>query len=257
MPNRPFILLSNDDGFDASGLRYLVEGIADLAELMVVAPAYERSGASHSISLKVEMALQARGANQYAFDGTPVDCLQFALRNLVPHKPDLVISGINHGANLANDTLYSGTVGAALAGAAAGIPALAVSLVDYHENKTNYFANALKVVRRLIKMRHQLDEFQKSVININVPNIPEAEFKGLKVTRLGERIYGEEFIPGEIPNTFRYFHEEPINFGGHNYDVTEIKNGFATFSVLKPTLFDAERNRNLKELLTNVEVGIT
>ncbi|MFW7379087.1 MAG: 5'/3'-nucleotidase SurE [Oligoflexus sp.] len=255
MSNRPFILLSNDDGFDAKGLQFLIDGLASQARLMVVAPAYERSGASHSISLKVDMALQERAPSHFAFDGTPVDCVQFGLRNLVPEKPDLIISGINHGANLANDTLYSGTVGAAMVGAAAGIPSIAVSLVDYRHKGENHFANALTVLSELLKIWHHLDDFQKRVININVPNIPAEEFRGIKVAQLGERIYGEEFHPGEIPNTFRYFHEEPINFGGHDFDVTEIQNGFATLSVLRPSLFDAEKNRHLSDVLQVEQKG--
>jgi len=256
MSKLPFILLSNDDGFDAEGLRFLIDGLEAQARLMVVAPAYERSGASHSISLKVDMALQERAPNQFAFDGTPVDCVQFALRNLILEKPDLVISGINHGANLANDTLYSGTVGAAMVGAAAGIPSLAVSLVDYLGKGSNHFQNALMVIQKIIKSRHKLGHLQKRVININVPNIPQDQFLGLKVTKLGERIYGEEFLPGEIPNTFRYFHEEPINFGGNDFDVTESQNGFATLSVLQPSLFAEADNHHLRDILQLETLGI-
>ena len=144
---KPFILLSNDDGFDATGLRYLVSYLETKYEIMVVAPAYEKSGASHGISLKAEMALQERAPNQYAFDGTPVDCVLFALRNLVEKKPDLIISGINHGANLGNDTLYSGTVGAALAGAQHAILRLLFLCATTTKEK-NYFSHAAEVLEK-------------------------------------------------------------------------------------------------------------
>ena len=248
MSSKPFILLTNDDGFDAAGLQALIDALDQMADLIVVAPAFERSGASHSISVYHDLALQERDPDRYAFDGTPVDCVQFALRNLVNRKPDLIISGINHGANLGNDTLYSGTVGAAMAGCAEGITALAVSLVNYRHH-THYFETAVSLVVRLVKQRHALGGFHNRVLNINVPNVPIGELKGTRLCSLGERIYSEEFVPGKLPGSFRYNHSEPINFGGHNVDVTEIQAGYATVSVLRPLLFDKRKQEELDELV--------
>jgi 5'-nucleotidase len=251
MSKKPFVLLSNDDGIQADGLQHLCDGVREFAEVMVVAPVHERSGASHSISLKAEMALQEWGEARFAFDGSPVDCVQFAMRNLVPKKPDLMISGINHGANLANDTLYSGTVGAAMVACSSGVPALAVSLVDYHPRRENYFSTAVAQVQRLLKRGLWFDDFQGRVLNLNVPNIPSEECRGLKVAQLGERIYSQEFRPGDIPNTYRYHHEEPINFGGTDMDVTEIQNGYATLTVLRPSLYDHVGTETLKSMLNH------
>ncbi len=255
MSSKPFILLTNDDGFDAAGLQALINALQEQAEIMVVAPAFERSGASHSISVGHDLALQERGEGRYAFDGTPVDCVQFALRNLIQHKPEMIISGINHGANLGNDTLYSGTVGAAMAGCVEGVVGLAVSLVNYRKDQ-HHFETAVDVVLKLLRQRHRLSEFQNRVLNINVPNIELAKLRGIKLCSLGERIYGEEFIAGKLPGSFRYNHTEPINFGGTNVDVSEVKDDFASVSVLRPLLFDVEKQQLFEKLLADKKLDL-
>lgn len=243
------ILMTNDDGFDAEGLRTLQASLSEKVKLTIVAPAFEKSGASHSISLKHELTLFERAKDQYAFDGTPVDCVHFAMRNLLLEKPDLVLSGINHGANLANDTLYSGTVGGAMVGCIEGVPAIAVSLVDYEKNGINHFDTAVFVVNQLLAKKAVLNEFSRRVININVPNIPVSDLAGIVTTDLGERIYADEFLPGRIMHTFRYNHKAPVNFGSAESDVSRIKDGFATVSVLKPSFFDADANVKMDQLL--------
>lgn len=250
MDKLPHILMTNDDGFDAEGLRALVKSVKEVARVTVVAPAFEKSGASHSISLKSELTLFEKAQDEYAFDGTPVDCVHFAMRNLLSEKPDLVLSGINHGANLANDTLYSGTVGGALVGCIEGIPAMAVSLVDYAKGDAeNHFDTACQVVRSLLKKMPGLVDFRRKVININVPNIPASQLNGHKLASLGERIYADEFLPGNIPHTFRYNHKAPVNFGAADSDVMIVQDGFASISVLRPSYFDQAASKAFEALL--------
>ncbi|SMF62316.1 5'/3'-nucleotidase SurE [Pseudobacteriovorax antillogorgiicola] len=246
MSQKPFTLLTNDDGLHAEGIQAVQEGLKDLIDPLVVAPARERSGASHSVSLGRDLHLQEAENNVYSFDGTPVDCVLFTLRNLVRDKPDFCISGINHGANLGNDTLCSGTVGAALAAANEGIPSIAISMVGrgpYH------MATAIHVLKQVFAMRHKVfSKIHSKVLNINVPNIPVGELQGLKVAKLGERIWSEEFVAGKDPGSFRYHHEEPINFGGSEFDVTAVQDGFASLTVLEPNLMDRHSHDILEDL---------
>lgn len=246
MSHKPFTILTNDDGIDAEGLQRVIAGVADLVDPLVVAPARERSGASHSISLGRDLHLQDRDQQVFALDGTPVDCVLFALRNLVRDKPALCISGINHGANLGNDTLYSGTVGAALVAASEGIPAIAISM----DSRGPYeFDTAIYVLREVLKNRQKIfSRIHTKVLNINVPNLPLAQLKGIRLGKPGERIWSEEFVAGGEPNTFRYHHEEPINFGGSGFDVTAVTDGYASLSVLAPSLFDQHSHEILEDL---------
>ena len=126
------ILLSNDDGYQAAGLRLLADALANLAEITVVAPDRNRSGASNSLTLDAPLRVEQVESNVYSVNGTPTDCVHVAITGLLDDEPDMVISGINHGANLGDDVLYSGTVGAAMEGRFLGFPAVAVSLVTAH-----------------------------------------------------------------------------------------------------------------------------
>ena len=246
MSQKPFTILCNDDGLRAEGINAVYEAVKDKLDPLILAPARERSGASHSISLGVDIHLKEEDDHAFAFDGTPVDCVLFALRNLVKEKPDLLISGINHGANLGNDTLCSGTVGAALAAAREGIPAIAISMDGY---APYHFETAVHVLNKVLEKRNKIfSKIHPRVLNINVPNIPLSELNGIRVCQLGERIWSEEFVAGTTPDSFRYHHEEPINFGGSGYDVTEVKDGFASISVLHPSLFDRHSNDLLEDM---------
>mgnify|MGYP003688115097 CR=1 FL=1 len=246
MSHKQLTILTNDDGLRADGIQAVYEAVKNICDPLLLAPAQERSGASHSISLGKDIHLHEEHDHSYSFDGTPVDCVLFALRNLVKEKPDLLISGINHGANLGNDTLCSGTVGAALAAANEGIPAIAISMDGrgpYH------FETATHVLLKILEQKQKIfSKIHPRVLNINVPNIPLAELKGIRVCKLGERIWSEEFVAGKTPGSFRYYHEEPINFGGKGFDVSELKDGYATISVLHPSLLDKHSNDILEDL---------
>ncbi len=248
MSSRLLTLVTNDDGIHAAGIRAVIDQLSENIDPFIVAPMRERSGAGHSITLGRDIHLKEISANEFAFDGTPVDCVSFALRNLVKEKPEFCISGINLGANLGNDTLCSGTVGAALAAAKEGIPGIAVSIVGRHG--PYHIDTAIAVLKSLLHYKNEIiSHIHNRILNVNVPNLPEEQLKGIKVCQLGERIWSEEFVSGKSANSFRYHHEEPINFGDDNTDVVAIENGWATVSVLVPSLFDSSTTEGLEKLI--------
>jgi len=178
------ILVSNDDGHRAEGLRILVHHLRELAEVTVVAPDRNRSGASNSLTLDRPLRIHHETDGTVAVEGTPTDCVHLALTGLLDKEPDMVISGINAGANLGDDVLYSGTVAAAMEGRFLGLPAIAVSLVSEHP--THYATAAVvacTLVRRLVDDPLPAD----TILNVNVPDLPMAEIKGFEATRLGHR----------------------------------------------------------------------
>jgi 5'-nucleotidase len=190
------ILLSNDDGYQARGLNLLAQGLADLAEIVVVAPDRNRSGASNSLTLETPLRVEQVAANVYYVNGTPTDCVHVAITGLLDLEPDMVISGINHGANLGDDVLYSGTVAAAMEGRFLGLPALAVSLVleDGH-----HFASAVAVVRRILDKIRNEPLPRDTILNVNVPDLPEAAIRGMRSTRLGFRHKSEPVVKAYDP----------------------------------------------------------
>jgi len=186
----PRILLSNDDGILARGLGVLGEVCATVGQVTVVAPDREQSGTSHSLTLHRPLHATRRADGAFQVDGTPTDCVLLALGVLMPEQPDFVISGINHGSNMGEDVLYSGTVAAAFEGLVAGIPSIAISfaggdldLLDSHRPGLE------RLVRRLVRVK---DFPKETLLNVNIPGIPADDVKGVKVTRLGSRVFHEE-----------------------------------------------------------------
>ena len=176
------ILLSNDDGVHALGIKVLHEELAKIAEVMVVAPDRNCSGASNSLTLLNPLRTHTMENGFIAVNGTPTDSVHLGVSQLI--TPDLVVAGINCGANLGDDTLYSGTVAAATEGRHMGMPAIAVSLVGKHEQ---HYQTAAVVTSKFIQRLQSHPLAADQIININVPDIPLAELKGVKVTRLGSR----------------------------------------------------------------------
>jgi 5'-nucleotidase len=186
---RPLILLSNDDGVRAPGLRALAEALAGLGEILIAAPDRERSAASHAISLDHPLRVEEVEPKVFAIDGTPVDCVYLALHHLVPRTPDLCLSGINNGFNLGSDIFYSGTVGAALEAALRGVPAMALSL----ERKVPQdFSHAAAFCRDLvvdILARGPSAIEPQTFLNVNLPTGP---VRGVRPTTMGRRIYRDQ-----------------------------------------------------------------
>lgn len=183
------LLLSNDDGVHSPGLQTLARILSEIAEIKVIAPDRDHSGASNSLTLTRPLSLQHTKEGFTAVDGTPTDCVHLGISQRFGFGADRVVSGINTHANLGDDVLYSGTVAAAMEGRFLSQPAIAVSLVN--RGRENY-DTAAKVVRDLLKKERTLAVAPRTILNINVPDIPYEELKGIQVTRLGHRVKGGE-----------------------------------------------------------------
>ena len=175
------ILISNDDGYQAAGMQTLIDELKKIADLIVVAPDRNRSGSSSSLTLGKAVKVTKVDDNVYYTDGTPTDCVHIALSGLIDFIPDLVVSGINHGPNMGDDTIYSGTVAAAMEGYLLDIPSFAVSMGN--DNPKNFITGA-KVTVDLIKLYNK-KKFATTLLNINVPDIPYSNLEGIEITRLG------------------------------------------------------------------------
>ena len=189
------VLLSNDDGVYAEGIHALAYALADLAEIVIVAPDRNRSGASNSLTLDQPLRVTNIEPNTYSVQGTPTDCVHFALNELLKDDlPDLVLSGINHGANLGDDVLYSGTVAAAMEGHFLGVQSIAFSLVG-----KRHFATAGKIARQLVLQHLSSPIPTNRLINVNIPDLPFEQVEGIQVTRLGARHHAENMIKQKDP----------------------------------------------------------
>lgn len=176
-------LLSNDDGYFSPGLAKLAETLARYGEIVIVAPERDRSGASNSLTLDRPLTVRKAPSGFYFVNGTPTDCVHLALTGLLPFRPDMIFSGINHGSNVGDDTLYSGTVAAATEGFLLGIPSVAVSLTHH----AVHLETAGKVVESLLAHCIANPFHQPILLNVNVPDVPHEALRGMVVTRLGRR----------------------------------------------------------------------
>jgi 5'-nucleotidase len=190
------ILISNDDGFLAPGLAALARALSTIAEITVVAPDRNRSGASNSLSLINPLRMMTHENGFISVNGTPTDCVHLAVTGLLQEMPDMVVSGINEGSNLSDDVLYSGTVAAATEGRFLGLPSIAVSLAG---PKCQHYETAAQVAKNLV-LRLVSDPLPSdTVLNVNVPDLPLSEIKGIQVTRLGTRHVAEPTIKSVDP----------------------------------------------------------
>jgi 5'-nucleotidase len=190
------ILLSNDDGYFSPGIALLAERLAPLGEVTVVAPERDRSGASNSLTLDRPLSVR-RAANGFLFvNGTPTDCVHLAVTGLLDFLPDMVVSGINLGANMGDDTIYSGTVAAATEGFLLGIPSLAVSLAS---KEGLYFESAARIARELVERFHRAPAAQPVLLNVNVPDVAPERLGAIEVTRLGKRHKAEPVVNMKTP----------------------------------------------------------
>jgi len=190
------ILLSNDDGYQAPGLQILADALSENHEISVVAPERDRSGASNSLTLDRPLRAYRAKNGFYYVNGTPTDCVHLAITGLLEAEPDMVISGINAGANMGDDVLYSGTVAAAMEGRFLGLQAIAVSLTSF---EPKHFETAARAVVNIVT-RLQTEPLKKdSILNINVPNLPEGKIQGIRATRLGNRHKSEGVITQTDP----------------------------------------------------------
>ncbi len=190
------ILISNDDGYQAPGLLRLVGALSELAEITVVAPDRDRSGASNSLSLKNPLYVTRHDNGFYSVEGTPTDCVHLAITGLLDQEPDMVISGINNGPNMGDDVIYSGTVAAAMEGRFLGLPSVAISQASFHPQ---HFDTAARVAVWLVRRLRERPLPPNTILNLNVPDLPWDQLAGFQVTRLGHRHKSESVVKSTDP----------------------------------------------------------
>ncbi|MGO2355645.1 MAG: 5'/3'-nucleotidase SurE [Marinomonas foliarum] len=224
------ILIANDDGLDAVGIQTLAQHLQQEYDVLVVAPDRNRSGASNSLTLTRPLQPTEVRPHFFRVDGTPTDCVNLALSGMIDGEVDLVVSGINHGANLGDDVIYSGTVAAAMEARHLGRPALAISLVG-----SQHFETAAKVVVQLLKDAPTLTLSAGILLNINVPDVPYGELKGIQVTRLGYRHKAQAPIsaqhPRGLPSYWIGALSEPHDMS-EGTDFCAIENGYVSITPI-------------------------
>lgn len=227
------ILLSNDDGYQADGLATLALSLKDLADIVIVAPDRNQSGSSHSLTLNTPLRVGQSRDGMYYVNGTPTDCVHLALTGFLDDDPDMVIAGINHGANLGDDTLYSGTVAAAAEGRFLGLPAIAVSLVG---ESPKHFDTAGRAIRALVQSLESHPLSPDTTLNINVPDVPWDELRGFQATRLGYRHRAEPVVESKDPRGIPLFWVGPAGSGqdaGPGTDFYAVEHGYVSVTPLR------------------------
>lgn len=235
------ILVSNDDGYDAPGIAALAEALSSLAEITVVAPSRNRSATSNSITVDRPLRIAQADNGFYFVDGTPADCVHLAVTGFLDFRPDLVVSGVNDGANLGDDTIYSGTVAAAMEGYLLGISSIAVSLAARPATR---FDTAAQVARDIVARYQKNLPSTPWLLNVNVPNVPYAELKGIRTVRLGKRHQAEPAVKSINENGIVEYRVGPVGKAadaGADTDFGTIAEGYASVTPLSVDLtrFDA------------------
>ena len=227
------ILLSNDDGYRADGLNVLARTLATTHEISVVAPERDRSGASNSLTLDSALRVHQAENGFFFVNGTPTDCVHLAITGLLEIEPDMVISGINSGANMGDDVLYSGTVAAAMEGRFLGLPAIAVSMACFGPK---HYASAARAVVQVVDRLQGTPLKQDSILNINVPDLPWDQIKGIKATRLGNRHKSEGVIKQTDPRGEPMYWVGPpgkAQDAGEGTDFYAVEHGFISVTPLQ------------------------
>ena len=241
------ILISNDDGYLAPGLLALADALTTIADVVVVAPERNRSGASNALTLDKPLSVSKASSNVYFVDGTPSDCVHVALTGILDFRPDLVVSGINQGQNMGDDTLYSGTVAAATEGFLFGIPSIAFSQTD---KGWKFIDDAARFALHLIK--HKLDLIDSPfLLNVNIPNCHYADIKGVQVTRLGKRHVSEPVIRSTDPRGNPIYWIGPCGQakdGGAGTDFHAVAAGYVSVTPLQIDLTHSQQMINLKKV---------
>jgi 5'-nucleotidase len=233
------ILISNDDGYLAPGIRSLMQHMQTVADITVVAPERDRSGASNSLTLDFPIRVNQTDEGIFRVDGTPTDCVHLAITGLLEEEPDMVVSGINAGANMGDDVLYSGTVAAAMEGRFLGYPAIAVSLVSRGGHEFEHFDTAAKVAIELLKRVQSHPLPSDTILNVNVPDLPWDELQGYEATRLGHRHKSEPVIKSADPRGRPIYWVGPAGAeqdAGPGTDFYAVRQGRVSVTPLKVDL---------------------
>ncbi len=246
------ILLSNDDGYFAPGLAQLHESLVELGtdtDLTVVAPERNRSGASNSLTLDRPLHLRKAQNGFFYVSGTPTDCVHLAVTGMLEQQPDMVVSGINLGANMGDDTIYSGTVAAATEGYLLGLPAIALSLASF-EGK--HFATAGRIARELVQRFAATPFTEPVLLNVNVPDIPYEQLKGIRVTRLGRRHKAEPAVKSKSPRNETVYWigaAGPAADAGEGTDFHAVEHGWVSVTPLQIDLTHAGQMAGVRNWL--------
>ncbi len=255
------ILLSNDDGVNAPGLAELAKALSTLAHITVVAPERDRSAASNSLTLDMPLRIKKQANGFYAVDGTPTDCVHLAITGWLDEHPDMVIAGINGGANLGDDILYSGTVAAAMEGRFMGYPAMAVSLVNHPNHVPSddfkHFSTAGYIAKILLETMLRSPLPKDTILNVNVPDKPLTEIKGIQVTRLGHRHLAEKIIASKDARNRPIYWIGPAGSeqdAGPGTDFYAVNQGYVSLTPIKIDLTDYNAMDNISLWAKNIEL---
>jgi 5'-nucleotidase len=237
-PEEICILVTNDDGVQAEGLRRLRRAVSGLGRVVVVAPERQQSGASHALTLSDPLRSNEVEKDVIAVDGTPTDCVLLAMRGLLETRPSLLVSGMNHGPNLGDDVTYSGTVAAAFEGTLLGLPSIAISVSSWEECQ---FDAAERFATTIAKSVLENGLPEGTLLNVNVPSIPPEEVKGVKVTKLGKRVYRDAVVKKTDPRGRAYYWiggQPPIWCEGEETDFEAVEHGMISVTPLQLDLTD-------------------
>jgi 5'-nucleotidase len=240
------ILVTNDDGIHAEGLRVLADAVRPLGSITIVAPDREQSATSHSLTLHRPLRIRKIADDILTVDGTPTDCVLLGVHGFLKRRPDLIVSGINHGPNMGNDVFYSGTVAAASEGAFLGIPAVAVSLATWEGTS---FEAAGRIVERLLPQLLRIGIPAGKCVNINVPARPLSDVKGVRITRLGTRVFRDVIVEKTDPRGKTYYWiggEDPTWEHDEASDFAAVSEGYVSVTPLTFELTDYKGVVDLK-----------
>jgi 5'-nucleotidase len=242
------ILVTNDDGIHAPGLRALADAMRPLGDVTIIAPDREQSATSHSLTLHRPLRINRVEEAILSVDGTPTDCVLLGVHGFLKRRPGLVISGINHGPNMGEDVSYSGTVSAATEGTFLGIPSIAVSLATWNPKD---FVPAREIIQHLVRDIFRQGAPARLCLNVNIPALPRAEIKGLRVTRLGRRVYHDVIVEKRDPRGKLYYW-----IGGDNVTWEEdersdwhaVQSGYVSLTPLSLELTDTRAMDEIRDL---------
>lgn len=249
------ILISNDDGVHAPGLLLLAKAMEKLADVTVVAPDRNRSGVSNSLTLTNPLRVVTASNGFYSVNGTPTDCVHLAVTGLLKETPDIVLSGINEGSNLSDDVLYSGTVAAATEGRFLGLPSIAISLAG---PRCEHYDTAAHIAKILVEQLRQTPLTTNTILNVNVPDMPLTELRGIQVTRLGTRHIAEPTVKSEDPRGRKIYWVGPPGIeqdAGPGTDFYAVNAGYVSVTPLQVDFTDYKLLDELSSWVQPLQIG--
>lgn len=248
--DKPLILVTNDDGITAPGITALVEAVSSIGKVVVVAPDRPQSGMGHAITvnspLRINKSKHFKDITAYSCSGTPVDCVKMGIKKVLNKLPDLIVSGVNHGANSSTNVLYSGTMSAAVEGALEGIPSIGFSLLDYSFEAD--FNPSQEIIKKVVNESLKNGIPKGVCLNVNIPKLPYGEIKGIKICRQARAFWDDTFDEREDPLGKKYYWltgDFKDYDGGEDTDIAALKKGFVS---IVPTQFDMTAHHSIAEI---------